>query len=208
MTALKAYQVGENSEGHCVIVFATNGATARREGGNELNLEFEEVDTCTRKPQFDEYAPGPVPPKVLIENGWWFECVHCARTVSEEMASDIEDAGLNPENFEIIEAGDTVYCSRGCQSAETRERQSRANAIVAFTELVHTKFPGSLVTHVHVYGTKLEPTDARGARKCVAYFTFPGGKNPAMHVFGSDHCEVFVVDVDAFKALYEKKVQA
>jgi hypothetical protein len=35
---MKAYHVGEGSGGEHVITFATNSATARREGGNELNL--------------------------------------------------------------------------------------------------------------------------------------------------------------------------
>lgn len=39
----KAYHVGEGSEGEHVITFASSSAQARREGGNELNLAFEEV---------------------------------------------------------------------------------------------------------------------------------------------------------------------
>lgn len=51
--ALKAYHVGEGSEGEQVIRFATNSAQARREGGNELNLTFEEVNFCRRAPWAD-----------------------------------------------------------------------------------------------------------------------------------------------------------
>jgi len=58
---LKAFEVRDNDEGNCVIAFATNGAAARREGGNDLNLEFEDVESCRRAPWADEYAPGPVP---------------------------------------------------------------------------------------------------------------------------------------------------
>jgi len=53
---LIAYMVTEEYEGHSCIVFATNSATARREGGYELGIEWEEVASCKRASQFDEYA--------------------------------------------------------------------------------------------------------------------------------------------------------
>lgn len=76
-TPLKAYVVHEDDEGNCAVVFATNGATARRDGANELNLSFEEVASCRRQPAFDQYAPGPVPMHATLAAGWWHECGHC-----------------------------------------------------------------------------------------------------------------------------------
>ena len=55
---LKAYHVGEGSEGEHVIVFATSGAAGRRKGGNELSLEFEEVEFCNAgKKVFVKHGP-------------------------------------------------------------------------------------------------------------------------------------------------------
>lgn len=54
---LKAYQAREPYEGNCVVVFATNGAAARRKGASELEISFEDVESCNRMPSFDSYAP-------------------------------------------------------------------------------------------------------------------------------------------------------
>lgn len=67
---MKAYHVGEGSEGEHVIVFATSGAAARREGGNELDLMFEEVEFCRRAPWADEFAGQPfIPAKAYHDAG-------------------------------------------------------------------------------------------------------------------------------------------
>lgn len=44
MPKLKAYRIESgDEEGHCVIVFDTNNASARRKGAGECGLLFEEV---------------------------------------------------------------------------------------------------------------------------------------------------------------------
>ena len=73
MKRLKAYQVSDGAD-VTVIRFATSSAAARREGGNEIGCEWDGVDSCARKPEYDQYAPGPVPARALIEAGWQFEC--------------------------------------------------------------------------------------------------------------------------------------
>jgi hypothetical protein len=74
---LKAYEVRDPHEGNCVIVFATNSATARREGAGELDTDWEGVESCTRAPWADEYAPGPAPLHATLAAGWQHECGHC-----------------------------------------------------------------------------------------------------------------------------------
>jgi hypothetical protein len=41
---LKAYEVQERQEGYSTIVFATNSATARKEGAAELSIDWEDVE--------------------------------------------------------------------------------------------------------------------------------------------------------------------
>jgi hypothetical protein len=81
---MKAYVVREDHDGGSAIVFATNGATARRQGANELNMDFDEVDSCKREPDFDQFAPGPVPLSATLSNGWWHSCTSCSCTFDLE----------------------------------------------------------------------------------------------------------------------------
>ncbi|KAB8062083.1 hypothetical protein GCN74_03380 [Janthinobacterium sp. FT14W] len=72
MKRLRAYQVSDG-EDITVIRYATSSAAARREGGNEIGCEWDGVDSCERKQEYDQNAPGPVPARALIEAGWQFE---------------------------------------------------------------------------------------------------------------------------------------
>lgn len=103
---LKAYSVQGNEYG--CITFARSGVVARREGANELNIEFEDVESCCRMPALDEYAetPGGVPMKVLVEEcGWSQECGYCERRVYAE-------ADCNPERVWVSD--DQVCCAVEC----------------------------------------------------------------------------------------------
>lgn len=104
--AKRAYTVREDGEGHCVVVFATSGAEARRLGGYKLDLSFEEVDSCVRAPEFDAYADtGKVPPLVAIAHGWWFECDYCGHKVDEDAE------GPDGEELHPVADGQRVYCN-------------------------------------------------------------------------------------------------
>jgi hypothetical protein len=192
---LKAYMVTEDSEGHACIVFATNSATARREGGNELGVEWEGVESCKRSPEYDQYAPGPVPNMVLIDHGWWFECSHCGRRVSDDMAQEAEDDGLNPDNFEAVESGDWIFCSHECLATDRLEKVQRKAAEAAMVEYVTTMWPQAIVTHVHVYGPRLEAD-----RSCYAMFSFPGSERDAEWKFPEDTITIMKSDLDAWNA--------
>ena len=195
MNELKAYQVTEDYERHAVIVFATNGATARRIGAAELNIEFEDVDSCRRKHELDKYAPGPVPPLVLInEHGWSFECLECGRRVHEDMAADLEDDGLNPGDFEPIEHGDIVFCSSACQHKFEDYKRKKAEAKKELERVFLEKFPGATPTHVHVSGCELET-----GHRCSVTFTFPGAAHGnGLWAYGEDTVSVPMIDMDAY----------
>lgn len=200
---LKAYEIREQCEGHCTVIFATNSATARREGANKLNTDWESIECCSRVQQFDQYAPGPVPPLVLIEYGWWFECSQCGRRVSEEMTEYLEEEGLNPDDFIPRAHGKCgVFCSASCEAKYHADKASNAAAKEELQKLVIAKFPGATIKHVHVSGTKLEPSEPHHGFKCSAEFTFPDAKYGATFVYGQDEVFVSNADVEKFKALY------
>jgi hypothetical protein len=112
----KAYHVGEGSEGEHVITFATSSAQARREGGNELGLEFNEVSFCRRAPWADEFAGQPfIPAKAYHDQGWWLYCNNCETQLYE----DAEDDDGNP--LTIIYAGRHAYCDQGCKDCRDKQ---------------------------------------------------------------------------------------
>jgi len=195
---LIAYMVTEEYEGHSCIVFATNSATARREGGYELGIEWEEVASCKRASQFDEYAPGPVPNMVLINHGWWFECNHCGRRISDDMAQEAEDDGLNPDNFEAVESGSNIFCSHECLAINRLEKVQQKAVDAAMVEYVTTMWPAAVVTHVQCYNHRLESDGG-----CYALFKFPGSVHDAKWVWPEDNITIMKSDVDAWNAYKE-----
>lgn len=199
MTALKAYEVRDDGEGYCCVVFATNSATARREGASELGTDWECIESCRRSPHLDQYAPGPVPPMTLIEHGWRFECNHCGRRVSNDMDGEIEDEGLDPARFVPRPAGaHGVYCSASCECAEYMEKRGKEEAEEALREVFEAKFPGAEILYIHAYkGPKLEPGDTGSY---FVMFMFPGAKYSSRWNFGEQNCSVPMIDADAFIA--------
>ncbi|AOZ06801.1 hypothetical protein [Cupriavidus malaysiensis] len=200
MTTMKAYEVYDGGD-NWVIVFATNSATARREGAGEIGCEWENIDHCRRKPELDRHAPGPVPPLALIAAGWHYECGHCGCRVDEDMENVEPDPHFDASELGPVAVGQMVYCSVSCAAMERAERRSRETAESALIELVETKYPGSKVTHVNVFGHQLE---AKGGY-CRAYFTFPGGVHHATYKYGeSDAAWVSQCDAEAFRQLYRR----
>ncbi len=182
---LKAYQVGEDGEGSEVVVFATNSATARREGGNELGLTFEEVSHCRRAPWADQYAGQPfIPAEAYHAAGWWLSCSNCEK----QLYGDAEDEEGNP--LEIVYEGRRAYCNQDCKDSrdsEIAEHNAKGEAFKAkilaerpdleFTEWsigyprislsAKFKFPGSQ------YGGSVHDHDGDGQ---VAWYIAPADK--------------------------------
>lgn len=79
---LVAYSVQADEYG--CIRFARSGAQARREGANEMDIDWEAIVSCRRAPQFDALAPGPVPDEALWKSGWRFLCCQCECSATED----------------------------------------------------------------------------------------------------------------------------
>ena len=201
-----AYEVRDNGEGYCAIVFATNCATARREGASELGTDWEGIESCRRRPGLDSYAPGPVPPMVLLDHGWWFECSHCGRRVSDEMADDIEDDGLDSADFVPRSDGHKgIYCSAECEARADAEKLANDDAKADLADVFFSKFPGAVITGMHVYGGQvIAPPKGRGAN-CSVRFKVPGCRYEARWDFGSPEAFVYSADVEAFKSWMASK---
>lgn len=201
---LKAYEVREDGEGNCVVVFATNSATARREGGNELNLEFDEVESCRRMPEFDQYAPGPVPLHASLAAGWWHECNHCGVRFDEDGRHG-EDDDERDDAFEPVQdARRLAFCSPTCQAedfAEKRARDARRNAAI---EAALVRWPMAISVTAGEYSLRhpLRGTETR------ANLLLPGLRFPVSWPLGATEMSVSQCDVEEFTRLYGKKEAA
>lgn len=157
---LLAYSV-QGYENGC-IVFAKHNVVARREGALDIDCDFEDVESCRRAPQFDQYAPGPVPVRALMENGWWWECFGCTRKLHG--IDDNEDEDGNELDLYFPDDR-SVFCSKACYESAVREREQRKQAETKLREDFLRRYPGCTIRHC--YGTPAVNS---------LTFDFPGGK--------------------------------
>lgn len=188
---LKAYSVQGNEYG--CIVFATNSATARREGANQIDCEWEDIESCRRAPWADAYVQERrVPPLVMIDHGWWFECSHCCTKVSSDSSSYDDD--FNEIPHQPVADGHLVYCTRKCLNAASQEREARKQWRESAIKATLEKFPGVDVKWV-----------SSNAPASVA-FTFPGGNRAVTWDVGDNAVQVQQDDLDAWSAFKMKMV--
>lgn len=181
---LRAYTVHDGDEGYAVV-YARSSAAARRDGANELNCGFEDVGYCRRAPEFDQYAPGPVPPRAQIENGnWWYECMECTEHVDDETP-------------EPVYLGQFVFCCKECHAYYERDKRDAVEFEDMACELLAARYPGAVLEHV-----ERVKRDSRVPLKLD--FTFPGSKYSVQWISGESTASVHPDDVDAFVSLYRK----
>lgn len=76
---LLCFQVDGNDDGESTeIIFAASSIEAKRRWSSE-HWDGQEIAgiSANRRPQWDQFAPGPVPSLELIDAGWWMECHGC-----------------------------------------------------------------------------------------------------------------------------------
>ena len=188
---MKAYEV-RDAEDCCVIEFAEHAATARRNGAAELNIAFEEVESCIRAPWADQYAPGPVPLDAYLAQGWRFECDHCGAMFSADGRDDEDDE--REDDFSPVEDGQyRRYCSHTCLMqdwAEHRDRVARENAAIDATAL---RWPQA---------TNIKAARKNGRHGLTAIFHLPGIKYGVEQDVGASVAMVAQADLDEFGRLY------
>lgn len=182
---LMAFQVDEGHGGESVVVFARCRNDARHIGAAQIGIGYVEVESCRRQPDLDVFAPGPVPALALLERGWWFECSHCAATVSGERR--------RPDQAPCESEG-RIYCSRGCRALDHAKERHRDAAEAALVELVTTRYPQATSIRVRVASTTLERDDAAFGASW-ASFRLPGFRHPVAYQFG--HPELVTSPEDA-----------
>ena len=158
--AMKAYHVGEDCDGRHVIWFAAGAVQARREGGGELGLAFDEVSFCRRAPWADQYAGEAfIPAKVYHEQGWWLSCPNCAK----ELMQDSEDD--NGQELRMVYDGASVFCDDACKTSFEKGVAELNENGEAFKSLLLEKNPDLTFTEFNVGWPRISIS---------AKFTFPG----------------------------------
>lgn len=104
------------------IVFAEVFAVAKARVAKSLGVD-EDVLLCSHKPEFDQYAPGPVPCNVLFENGWKFECSQCLHELDSDGCYHCAVAYYDPP--EPVATDKDVFCSAQCQKDYAHDNEQR-----------------------------------------------------------------------------------
>jgi len=137
-TALVAWQSSTDPDDNWEITFAPADA-----GEGE------------RAPEFDPYAPGPVPASALLAAGWWMECSHCSRHVSADGPDDWGDEdGEDGDAPDPVCVGESVYCDSRCRDKEQAEQAARRARKAAMEADALKRWPGIEV--LSVYDDSLE----------------------------------------------------
>lgn len=182
---MKAYQATDGDEGWAII-FATNGAAARRHAAREIDCDFEDIEWCRRAPSLDQFAGTSIPIQAILDLGWWFECSGCYRNIGEE---DEDDELMPHGTFVCDEGSDTraripvgvmgnAYCCADCRDwhkAEIALRESAQRAAIAdLSAVILRRFPDAEITRTHGYAAR------KGGEikvvQVIVGFLFPGEK--------------------------------
>lgn len=192
---LLAFCVSEDFDGHATIVFSASHVVARRKGADELDSEFGSV-SCRRAHWADEFTPGPVPARAMLENGWWFEeCTGCGRYMSGDDLYEGDDDDENPAAIDPVGTQHAPYCTEACRQAylkrkARRERFEKKAYDVLAAELMR-RYPGVTLAgpqcHHHKYVGRHAPS-RRDRVLCISIaFQFPGSKYPGTYRYDLDH---------------------
>lgn len=102
--------------------FAETEQEALEAVAERLNEAVSDLDLTRfqRREAFDEYAPGPVPMKALLDNGWWFDCWECHKKVTNDGCECVDNCDV--EGCTCVDncvcapviVNEMVFCSAAC----------------------------------------------------------------------------------------------
>lgn len=167
---MKAYTVTEATEQQAVIIFASRSVVARRQGANELNVAFEEIESCIRAPWADQYhTQQNIPADVAIDNGWWLECTQCGCRIDSDLFNYETEQSLHPIGS-LYFAFCTPSCRYDFDVHKARDRLNEAYGIALMEHMLSAE-KVSMVGRPYVY-SNIEGVIKQASVK----FTFPNAK--------------------------------
>lgn len=149
MSTPRAYSVTEHDENTGEIYFARHRIVAAKAGADEFaDGELIRV-SCHRAPWADAYAGRPIPARVMIANGWNFECSGCGERIDEHFLYD----NRLPLSGVIGTQRSQVFCGSRCArrfySLQRRRKAEEQRAIEAFKAIVRKRFPDAKFVDEH-----------------------------------------------------------
>ncbi len=185
------------------IIFATSSIAAKREWSSE-HWDGKEIAgiSASRQPQWDEFAPGPVPALELIDAGWWFECHGCMTRIATDYIGTTErvedeydplDREYGPDlTLPIMKPVELkhqrVFCTQACcdkyQIEKRRIKTMKRRAIKVLQDAIVRKYPGVTFKDEGHWSPHIYINRSHGyliIHQTVISFVCPGMKYGATH---------------------------
>jgi hypothetical protein len=187
----KAYIIHDDNEGYGTIAFHQHRIVAFINGIRQLGGDADEMSyySCRRAANLDKYAEkGEVPASVLIEYGWYIECVGCGETIDDDLLYD--------NNLTTDDVQGTLwdaYCSKECEdSFKTQKQQehlAKNRALTRAKAALMRRLTPTQYKQIEFDDTKLWSAvemDHKDGVICVTktklYFRFPGSTGNSAHI--------------------------
>jgi hypothetical protein len=165
------------------IVFAEDEEHARLKGAYRFLPDSEDIE-AERSPEWDKYLElGYVPPKAMIEAGWWFACDKCESRVDED--NEQEDEEDNEYYPEPVFEGQKVFCCQRCRDEWHKDRATEKQRKEEAIALLSSLFPKA--QNIKVHG---------GKPGFDVYATFKFGDNKEAHWKSSNPDVVTIGQID------------
>jgi len=186
-------------------LFAASAAQARRRMAARYDLPALaalEWPEPVRVPEWDEYAPGPVPAAAYLARGLSLVCDHCGHLVSADGCDGCDGERGMPE----CSAG-KVWCSRWCRAEQAdrlvRDRDEIAAARARVAADVRDRWPDAMITE-----TSAEPSPFAGhAYRGSARFLFGTSEDVGTYREGGD-LSVAASDLKAWESFAREQVRS
>lgn len=179
--------------GYC-INFAETEDAASEQAMEELGED--EPVPARRAEEFDQYSPGPVGPEILLQHGWWFNCVWCDHTIRDDGCDNC------PASSVPVIQGESVYCNQTCVEEARYERNRQEQSKRAAKAECLKKWPFARVTRAWIGGTGSCECFLNDWDNTAVEFSFAGatvGRNHYCH--GCRKTFICKGDLEAFNKL-------
>lgn len=189
------------------IIFAKSSVEAKRRWSNEHGDGDRHIAgiSAKRRPEWDSFAPGPVPYLELLDAGWWVECHGCGVRISGEDIGSSEpytdgytyaDWALTREygpdlTLPVLDPYEprpgAIWCRKACHDDDmtkrSRIKRMTAKAIDLVSAEVRRRWPGVEIdaARAHVYVNRDSSCDYLLIHDVRVFFKSPGMKYGATY---------------------------
>lgn len=180
------------------IVMAPSAKSAKAKGAYMFLSEAEYV-TAERSPEYDEYAElGYVPPKELINRGWYLECQECSSRIDSD--NEQEDEQGNYYYPEPVFEGEYAYCCQDCYDIWIQKKKTYKKRKAETISLLTQRYP--FARGINVYGGWTE------SEEVYAFFTYGNNRRAEWRSSDPDHVSIRGCDKEEWLCLVNNPPQS